>query len=217
MKIYIRLVVLTSLITSSVLLSISASASDALSANAALVSQYFFRGIPQTTNASASAGVDYDNGNFSAGIWVADVQDGLEIDFYGSFSHETSSGVTIHTGYTTYQYSGDFDSAYNEINLSLDYGIFSLSYNVGKHEEDLNLAIDEANYDFTSLTMESNGFYVTLGLWGKDVDGRYAEFGYNTEVVGIDLGIALISNSKDLDIDTGTGDESLVLSIKKTF
>ena len=190
---------------------------EGLLANASLVSQYFFRGISQTKTASASAGVDYENGNFSLGAWVADVQDGLEVDLYGGYRIETDSGISLSAGFTTYQYTGDFDSAYNEVNLGLGYGIFSLSYNVGTHEEDSGLGIDESDYDFTSLTIEKDGFYATFGAWGMDFDGDYVEVGYGTEISNFDIGVALISNSKELDIETGEGDESLVFSLSKTF
>jgi len=212
-------IALTSLLASSVLVSTQASAVEGLSANAAVVSQYFFRGIAQTTTATASAGVDYENGNFSVGTWVADVQDGLEIDLYGSYGNELDNGFGYSVGFTSYQYTGDFDSAYNEVNLGASYSFFSLSYNVGEHDEDAALDIVEADYDFLSLTAEYEGFYATYGTWGKDFDGDYLEVGYGTDVSGFDLGVAVIVNSKELDVETeaGKGDETLVFSISKSF
>jgi len=209
-------IALTSLIATSVFTSTQASAVEGLSANAAVVSQYFFRGIAQTTTASASAGVDYEIGNFSVGTWAADVQDGIEIDFYGSYGVELGE-LGLSAGFTSYQYTGDFDSAYNEINLGLSYRFLSVSYNVGQHDEDEALDIDEADYDFLSVTAEYEGFYATYGTWGKDFDGDYIELGYGTEVSGFDLGVALIVNSKELDLETGEGDESLVFSLSKSF
>jgi len=212
-------IAVTSLLASSVLVSTQASAVEGLSANAAVVSQYFFRGIAQTTTATASAGVDYENGNFSVGTWVADVQDGLEIDLYGSYGNELDNGFGYSVGFTSYQYTGDFDSAYNEVNLGASYSFFSLSYNVGEHDEDGALGIVEADYDFLSLTAEYEGFYATYGTWGKDFDGDYLEVGYGTDVSGFDLGVAVIVNSKELDLETeaGKGDETLVFSISKSF
>ncbi len=191
---------------------------EGLSGNAAVVSQYFFRGIAQTTTASASGGFDYEKGGFYAGTWAADVQDGIEVDFYAGYGIETESGLSLGAGFTTYQYTGGFDSAYNEINLSAGYGIFSLGYNVGTHEEDKGLGIDEADYDFLSVTVEAeSGLYATFGTWGKDFSGDYVEVGYGTSVGGFDLGVALISNDEDLDLETGAGDESLVFSIAASF
>ena len=213
-------IALTSLLATT-FISTSAVAVEGLSTNVGLVSQYFFRGIAQTTTASASAGVDYETGNFSVGAWTADVQDGLEIDLYGSYSLELDSGLGLSAGFTTYQYTGDFDSAYNEVNLGLSYSFFSVSYNVGQHEEDKGLTIEEADYDFLSVTAEYEGFYASYGTWGKDFDGDYIELGYGTAVSGFDVGIALISYSKELHADWTLepvgGDETLVFSIAKSF
>ena len=215
-------IALTTVLATSVFTSTQAAATDieGLSANVGLVSQYFFRGIAQTSTATASAGVDYEIGNFSVGTWAADVEDGLEVDFYGSYGVELG-GVGLSAGFTSYQYTGDFDSAYNEINLGLSYSILSLSYNIGQHEEDAALGIDEADYDFLSLTAEYEGFYATYGTWGKDFDGDYIELGYGAEVAGFDVGVALISYSKELQadwtIEPDGGDETLVFSLSKSF
>ncbi|KGK01092.1 TorF family putative porin [Thalassotalea sp. ND16A] len=197
--------------------STSALALEGVSGNAGVVSQYFFRGIAQTGTASASAGVDFENGGLYLGTWAADVQDGLEIDFYGGYGIETESGLGLSAGFTSYQYTGDFDSAYNEVNLGLSYSFFSLSYNVGTHEDDDDLGIEEADYDFLSATVEYEGFYATVGTWGDDFEGDYVELGYGTEVSGFDIGVAVIANSEELDVETGEGEESLVFSIGKTF
>jgi uncharacterized protein (TIGR02001 family) len=211
-------IALITALTTSTIYSTSASAVEGLSANAAVVSQYFFRGISQTDTASASAGVDYEVGNFSVGTWAADVKDGIEVDFYGSYGLELDSGLGLSAGFTSYQYTGDFDSAYNEINLGLSYSFFSLGYSVGKHSKDAAIGIDtESDYDFLSLTAEYEGFYATYGTWGQDFDGDYVELGYGAEVSGFDLGVALIVNSKELDLETNKGDESLVFSISKSF
>ncbi|WOH36774.1 TorF family putative porin [Thalassotalea fonticola] len=190
---------------------------EGVSGNAGVVSQYFFRGIAQTATASASGGFDYENGNFSVGTWAADVQDGLEIDFYGAYGFETDGGLGLSAGFTSYQYTGDFDSAYNEVNLGLSYSFLSVSYNVGVHEEDDDLGIEESDYDFLAVTAEYESFYATVGTWGQDFEGDYVELGYGAEVAGFDVGVAVIINSEELDVETGEGEESLVFSIGKSF
>jgi len=206
-------IALTSILLTSALASLNTLAADGLSANAAVVSQYFFRGIAQTGTASASAGVDYTKENLSVGIWSADVQDGIEIDIYGSYSFNLAE-LGLSAGYTSYQYTGDFDTAYNEVNLAASYKFISVSYNIGTH--DVNGASDE-DYDFLSVTAEYKSFYATYGSWGKDFDGDYIEVGYSTNLSGFDLGVALIVNDKELDLETGKGDETLVFSLKKSF
>jgi len=205
----------TTLLATSAFTSSSVLAVEGLSANVGVVSQYFFRGIVQTDTASASAGIDYENGNFSVGTWAADVQDGIEVDIYGSYAF-TLSELDLSVGFTSYQYTGDFDTAYNEINLGASYSFVSVSYNLGTH--DVDGAADE-DYDFLAVTAEYEGFYATYGTWGKDFDGDYVELGYGTEVSGFDLGVALIVNSKELNLEreTDEGDESLVFSLSKAF
>ncbi|MEH6594229.1 MAG: TorF family putative porin [Colwellia polaris] len=192
--------------------SVSALEVEGLSANVGVVSQYIFRGIVQTDTASASAGVDYENSGFYVGAWAADVQEGLEIDLYGGYGGELDNGLGYSLGFTTYQYTGDFDTSYNEVNLGLSYGMFSVSYNVGEWEVE---AGPDQDYDFLSATVEHEGFYATYGTWGKDFDGDYFEVGYGTEVSGFDVGVAVVSNSKELA--GTTSDENLVFSIGKSF
>lgn len=191
-----------------------------ISTNVGVTSQYFFRGIAQTSSASASAGLDYENGGFYAGTWVADVELGLEIDLYAGYGAETESGLGWSIGATTYQYTDDaFDTEYNELNLGLSYSFFSLEYTIGEYDTDPGTA----DYTFLGLTLENNGFYATYGTFGDDFDGDYVELGYGTEIGGFDVGIAMISNSDELasawtfEAGTGGGSESLILSLGKSF
>ncbi len=186
---------------------------DGLSANVAVASQYFFRGVAQTDTASASAGIDYELGSFSIGTWAADVQDGIEVDLYGNYALDLGE-FGLSAGFTSYQYTGDFDTAYNEVNLGASFKFLSVSYNVGTH--DVDDASDE-DYDFFTVTAEYEGFYATYGAWGKDFDGDYIELGYGADVSGFELGVALIINSKELDLETNKGDETLVFSLSRTF
>lgn len=203
-------------LTSGALATAPAMAEGSWSANVGLASEYYFRGIVQTEDASASAGIDYENGGFYAGIWTADVSDGLEIDGYFGYGIETDSGLGLSLGYTTYQYTGDFDSEYNEVNFGLSFGIASIEYTVGTQEKDASLLIDETDYTFAALTLEHNGFHLTYGSFGDEVDGDYVEVGYSTEIGGFDAGIVLIANDEDLASD-GEDDQNLIFTIGKSF
>ncbi|UAA38545.1 TorF family putative porin [Paraneptunicella aestuarii] len=187
-------------------------ASAEISANIGLVSEYHFRGIAQTSDASASAGLDYENGGFYVGTWVADVSDGLEVDIYGGYGFEFDNGFGASIGFTTYQYTGDFDSAYNEVNLGLSYGIASIEYSIGTQSDDAALGITESDYTFFALTLEHEGFYGTYGSWGDEFDGDYFEAGYGTEVGGFDVGVSVVISGSDLD-----DDETILFSIGKSF
>ncbi|MGS2721646.1 TorF family putative porin [Paraglaciecola aestuariivivens] len=191
----------------------NALAEGSVSANIGFVSQYHFRGIQQTAGSSASAGLDYENEGFYIGTWAADVADGLEVDLYAGYGVELDSGISLGLGVTTYQYTGDFDSAYNEVNLSAGYGIFSLGYSQGKWDGVVgDEAATEGDYSILTITLEKNGFSGTFGTYSQDAEGEYFELGYGTEIGGFDVGIGAVFSGSDLD-----DDEAMYFSISKSF
>ena len=119
--------------------------------------------------------------------------------------------VSGSVGYTTYQYTGDFDSAYNEFNFGLSAGMFALSIQ-WVHDGPVDNEMD-VDYDFVGLTVEGeSGLYATAGFFGKDTEGEYFELGYGTSVGEFDVGLGLVVSGSDLD-----DSESLYLSLSKSF
>lgn len=196
-----------------------ANAEGSVSYNIGYASEYHFRGILQK-NSVGSAGVDYENSGFYIGTWAADVGDGLEVDGYFGYGIETESGFSASLGFTGYYYTGEFDDTYEEINLNLGYGIFSLEYSVGEYD---NFSGPDQDYDFLAGTLSfENGIYATYGTFGDDFDGDYLELGWGTTVSDIDLGISLILASDELSdqLDSDgdpTESESVIFTIGKTF
>lgn len=194
-------------------------ASADVSYNIGFASEYYFRGVLQK-NSSGSVGADYENAGFYAGTWAADVGDGLEVDGYFGYGIETDAGLTASLGFTGYYYTGEFDDTYQEINLNLGYGLFSLEYSVGEYD---NFDGPTLDYDFLAGTVSlENGLYGTIATWGQDFDGEYLELGYGVTVSDIDLGIALILSSDEISdqLDSGgspTESEAVVFTIGKTF
>ncbi len=193
-------------------------ASADVSYNIGWASEYYYRGIFQK-NSSGSAGIDYEEGGFYAGGWAADVGDGLEIDGYLGYTHEFDSGFSVGAGFTGYYYTGEFDDTYEEVNLNLGYGMFSLEYSVGEWSG----FGAEADYDFLAITIEGeSGLYGTFGTFGDQFDGEYIELGWGTTISDIDFGVAAIFNSDELSDQTSssgtpTDGEALVFSIGKSF
>nr|WP_136251418.1 TorF family putative porin [Ningiella ruwaisensis] len=179
------------------------------SANAGLMTEYHFRGIVQNSTATANGGVDVELGGFYGGVWAADVEDGLEIDVYGGYGFEFENGLSLGAGLTTYQYTGDFDTEYNEINLSAGYGFLSVEYTLGERDGEGD---PDDSYTFTGITAEHAGFYATVGIFGGDYEGNYGEVGYGTSIEGFDVGVAFIKSDSDLD-----NDESIYFTISKSF
>ena len=209
--------VLGSVLAASTLMS-GAAMAGSLSGNVGIASDYLFRGIDQGSSATASGGVDYDFGNgVAVGIWAADVSDGIEYDLYGSYSGEYKD-FSYSVGYTTYNYTGEFDDTYQEVNLGGGYGPISVEYSDGTWDG-FGTSVD---YSFTGITFEMSGAYATYGTFGKDVDGSYVELGYGMETGGMDLGVALINSDEDLSnqVDASgnpTSEISMVLTLGKSF
>lgn len=209
MKLFTKATVAATIVASTL---IASQAQAEFSANVGLMSEYHFRGIVQNGTASASGGIDYEEGGFYAGVWGADVEDGLEIDLYGGYGLEFDNGLGLSAGVTTYMYTGDFDSRYDEINLGASFGKVSIEYTLGEQADDMALEISEASYTFTGLSIEHEGFSATFGIFGGDFEGEYGEVGYSTEIGGFDVGVALVLSGSDLD-----DDESVYFSIGKSF
>ena len=196
----------------------AASASAEVSYNIGYTSEYYYRGILQKTS-SGSAGVDFEDSGFYVGAWTADVGDGLEVDGYFGYGIETESGFTASIGFTGYYYTGEFDDTYEEINVGLGYGMFSLGYSVGEWDG----FGASADYDFLELTVAGeNGLYGTYGTFGDEFEGDYLEIGWGTTISDIDFGIAAIFSSDELSDQasssgSATESEALVFSISKSW
>ena len=112
----------------------SSFATAEMSFNVGYVSEYYYRGFFQK-NSSASAGADYESGGFYAGVWSADVGDGLEVDGYFGYGADLGD-LSVSVGFTGYYYTGDFDDTYEEINTNFGYGPVSLEYSAGTWDGD---------------------------------------------------------------------------------
>ena len=188
-----------------------------ISANIGWNSQYIFRGILQSKS-SAMGGVDLEAGGFYAGVWGADVDDGLEIDYYGGYGFDLGP-VSLGLGGTIYTYTGDFDDTYKEINFSAGFAFLTFDAAVGSYD---NFDGPSQDYEFYSLTAEHNGFYGTIGTFQNDFSGTYYEAGYgNTLSVGetdlLDYVFTVIHSDSDLVLDSDSSDTSFVLTLSKTF
>jgi uncharacterized protein (TIGR02001 family) len=103
--------------------------------NAALTSDYVWRGVSQTDEDPAvQAGVDYGHGSgFYIGAWASNVDFGddtdYELDLYAGFGKEINDW-SFDIGYIRYTYNGDADLDFGEVYGGVGYKAFSalLSY-----------------------------------------------------------------------------------------
>ena len=88
-------------------------ASAQLAFNAAVVTDYRYRGVSQSKlKPAVSAGVDYAAGAFYVGAWASSIKwidelggsGNVEIDLYGGYKGELAKGVAFDVGVLTYVY-----------------------------------------------------------------------------------------------------------------
>lgn len=222
----LNLLVLSAAVAGTLGSSVAVAEIEGLSANVGAVTQYFYRGVQQTTGAAAQGGVDYEHASgVYVGVWASDVgghsdvngggagPDGIETDYYFGYGGEFKD-FSYGIGYTLYTYTGDFDTQYSEVNFSGGYGPVSLEFSTGTRDNDPT----DQDYTFTAVTYEYEGISATYGVWGSDFDGAYFEVGYSKSLDKLDLGVSLINgdpatNNKNV----ATNGTALIFSIGTTF
>lgn len=211
-----------------------------ISANAALVSDYRFRGISQSDeDAAIQAGFDYafDNG-FYLGTWGSSVDfdsnidfDGsLELDVYGGWGTDIGEDSSIDLGYIYYAYPGDDGAEGDYQEFYLNYGWKDLSLGVAYSDDYYGDSGSfwylQANYDWSfaenwvlSLHAGYNDFDDDIFL--SSDKGNYVDYsvGVTWSVEGVDLGLTWVGTDLDEEDVFGTdwGDDTAVLSISKSF
>ena len=104
---------------------------SSISYNVGYMSDYWYRGVHQSDSA-VSFGADYESGGFYLGTWWADVDTGLEHDYYGGYAF-SAMGMDMYVGATGYYYTDNFDSDYEELNFGIAMGPVSIDYADGKY------------------------------------------------------------------------------------
>lgn len=106
---------------------VSVFAKESVTKNAALVTDYVWRGLSGTDNGPAiQGGFDYQNGNAYAGVWASNVDDtgsteGLpfEMDVYFGYNNQFD-GFNLNTSVTTYNYLYDTGADLTEFRVATD-------------------------------------------------------------------------------------------------
>ena len=164
---------------------------QSISYNVGYMSDYWYRGVFQSESA-VSFGADYDSNSLYLGTWMADVDQGIEMDIYGGYGF-TILGMDSYIGATGYYYSDNFDSDYEEINAGLSYGNVSYDYSVGKYK-----TTTEQDYSWSEVTMSfTDNLSVSYGEWGKDLKGSVTKVNFNKTIHDIDFGIEVGKNDSD--------------------
>ncbi len=213
-----KLLVAVAMTSSATMMMAPVVAQAGVSANVGMVSNYVFRGVEQSGEASASAGLDYENDSgLYVGTWVADVNNGLEYDLYAGWSGEVK-GVSLGLGGTYFGYTeADFDQPYKELNLSVGFAGVTLGYDKGVHE----VVVKDEDYSHAYISYERNNFSATYAVYdaNNDVNNdaiNYLDLGYSMELSkGLDGSVNYLYTSPE---DSAQDPKAyLILGISKSF
>lgn len=200
---------MTSLLAASAI-SFQASATEGLSANVAMSSNYLWRGVSQTNgDAAISGGIDYasDSGLY-AGTWVstADWAPGMtyELDLYGGFSAEINDSMSYDVGFIYYAYpdetsgDADFSEVYGSFSFSnLTVGVAILTSGEGADVADTIYA----SADYTLALSNESEVAFHLGSYSGDwLTDDYIDYGVSLSKGGFTFGASAT------DLDGGDGD-----------
>ena len=162
-----------------------------LTYNVGYMSDYWYRGVFQSESA-VSFGADIEVNNFYLGTWVADVDQGIEMDVYGGYMFSILD-IDSYIGATGYYYSDDFDSDYEEINTGVSYGNISYDYSIGKYK-----TATEQDYTWSEVTYTfTDNLSLSYGEWGKDLQGSVTKVNFNKTFKDIDFGVEVGKNDSD--------------------
>ena len=208
------------------------------SGNIALVTDYLYRGISQTSEkAAVQGGMDYAHApsGFYVGTWASNVDfaEDLEIDVYGGISGELAGGLSWDVGGMYYIYaSSDAQPEENfvEVYASTGYtfeGALEPSVSAGiAYSPDFFGEDGNAVYLNGSLDLSlPHGFGLSFYVGWQDVEGDQTTgpdgFNYTHYSIGISKAVGPLSLSaswNDADDDCG-GEicEALVGSISMSF
>lgn len=219
-------------ITVASLAATAAAAQAEVSVTAGFMSDYVFRGV-QSDTGSGYVSVDLEQDGFYAGVWGADVAEGLEVDFYTGYTGEVEN-FSYGIGYTRYEYTdnaaiGDGGESQDEISLDLGAAGFGFQYVYGiNNDVGPDSAQDDQDYSVYTLTYGQNNWGVLLGMVdADDVDGttlgeaeyNWAEVSMSEDVAGFSItgtvGVQFGAEAEGVDADSNDG--YITFDISKSF
>jgi uncharacterized protein (TIGR02001 family) len=190
-----------------------------LSFNAAVVSDYVFRGISQTRfDPALQAGVNYNFGDsgFYAGAWGSNIDFGpadgsdVEVDFLVGYNVDLSDDWNLDLGVTRYNYLGSntgVDDDYSEFIGSVGYKEM-LTFTLGYANNYVGVSSEKQLYFGVAGSWEvGNGFNLTAGAGHTNFDTftDYTDWtlGVNRDFGPVNIGV----NYYDTNISGKTSDQ----------
>jgi len=213
-----------------------------VSANVALTTDYYFRGISQTDNDGAiQGGFDWahDSGVY-AGVWASNVSFGdthLEVDTYLGFANDIGdTGIGYDVSVLRYNYN-DADFETNEYTLAMSYSYFSASYSYSDDWYDSDESSNYFSLGFDYDLPNDFGLSVSVGKSfgdafdrdkvGSAVDFDYVDYkiGINKDYYGLNWDLSYVGNDLNrnectayaYDYDKGNCDDRFILTVSKAI
>ena len=215
-----------------------AQSSASLTANAAVVSDYRFRGISQNFRKPAlQAGADYvHNDGWYVGTWGSMIEKtqypdgaGIEWDVYGGYKMALGNGWTLDAGLLQYMYpgAGSYNTLEAYIGASWDWFLVKYSHGLRSKYFGVEDAGGSGYLDVTGTYPLSPGFNVIAHVGYQYIaknSGDYTDYklGVTYDWQGFTWGAVVAGTNEDFSHTKGgrtkeIGKAGLVLSISKTF
>lgn len=204
-----------------------AMAEPSFTANAAVTSNYVFRGQTQSDDGIAiQGGVDYTHeSQFYIGAWGSTVDGtggntggGAEIDLYGGWAHSWDD-FGIDVGYIVYEYTdSDFSAGAREFYVGFDWGPASITYYNGDDQAStpndynyIDVGLDIEMIDDVLLSFHYGRFSPDTGSSFNDVRVEASK-----NILDFDIGLAL-SYEDGTSNATTSKDTVLFITVKRVF
>jgi len=194
-----------------------------VSANAAMTSNYVWRGMTQSDDSPAiQGGFDLEYKGLYVGTWGSNVNfknnpdASMELDLYGGYKNEIS-GIAYDIGYIQYAYPNDskalnFGEAY--LGLSYDFEVVEVSakYSLGIESDDVDPENAYEGSISVPLPMEISidatvGNYENIGIfYSAGVTKTYKKFDFTVAYSGMDY-----------EASGADGENNVIATISKSF
>ncbi|MEY8212878.1 MAG: TorF family putative porin [Colwellia sp.] len=201
-------IAMTSLLATTAFTSMSVSAVEGLSGNAAATSNYLWRGVEQSAGDSAiSGGIDYaaDSG-FYVGTWASSLGgDSYELDLYAGFGGELSDNISYDVGFIYYAYpDAEGDADFSEVYGSVSFDALTVGLAVLTSSDVDNIDAGDTIYahaDYTFDLGDELELALHLGSYSGDAlgDDEYIDYGVSLSKSGFTFG----ASATDLDDKAG--------------
>lgn len=218
-------------------------AASALSFNASVTTDYRYRGISQSrVKPALQGGADFAAANgFYIGTWASTIKwikdapykggAAVELDVYGGFKTEVSSGLTLDVGVLTYIYpSNDLTPSANttEVYGALSYGPVTAKYSHSSTNLFGTADSKGSGYLDLSATLDlGEGFSLVPHIGRQKVKnnpaGSYTDYALtlSKDYAGISFGAAVVGTNTDAYVGgpsaRNLGKSGFLLSAKKSF